>query len=53
MNETPSRRWWLGWLALGAPALWQLGLMMSAILRRLPYPYDLEWMEGGLLGHAA
>jgi len=23
-----------------------------AVVRRLPYPYDLEWMEGGMLCHA-
>jgi len=23
-----------------------------AVARRLAYPYDLEWMEGGMLGHA-
>jgi hypothetical protein len=37
---------------VAVPALWQLGLLVWAIWHRLPYPYDLEWMEGGLLNHA-
>lgn len=36
-----------------APALAQLGILAYAVARRLPYPYDLEWMEGGMLTHAA
>ncbi|MBP9203089.1 MAG: hypothetical protein KBG28_03935 [Kofleriaceae bacterium] len=43
---------WLVWLAATTPALIQLGLLVSAIAGRLTYPYDLEWMEGGLLQHA-
>jgi hypothetical protein len=36
---------------------WLVGLALAARLtalwaRRLPYPYDLEWMEGGMLAHA-
>jgi hypothetical protein len=42
----------LGWLLLAAPALYQLVLLATAIHGRLDYPYDLEWMEGGLLHHA-
>ena len=42
----------LPWLVIAAPALWQLVLLGSAIAGRLLYPYDLEWMEGGLLHHA-
>ena len=45
-------------LSLGALAL-ALGLALHAVysfffvsLRRLRYPYELEWMEGGMLGHA-
>ena len=41
------------WLLPIAPALAQLGLLLYAMLSRVGYPYDLEWMEGGLLGHAA
>jgi len=41
------------WLVPIAPALAQLGLMAYAVFSRVGYPYDLEWMEGGLLGHAA
>lgn len=37
------------WLALVLPALYQLGLLAWTIAHRYPYPYDLEWMEGGVL----
>jgi hypothetical protein len=42
----------LGWIVLAAPALWQLWLIAHAIGPRIAYPYDLEWMEGGMLHHA-
>src|ERR1700724_1957007 len=29
-----------------------LANLAFAFARRLAYPYDLEWMEGGMLGHA-
>ena len=35
------------------PAIWQIGLLAYTIARRVAYPFDLEWMEGGLLDHAA
>ena len=38
---------------ISIPALWQLALLATAVLARLTYPFDLEWMEGGLLDHAA
>jgi hypothetical protein len=41
------------WIALAAPGLWQLGLLAYATARRVAYPFDLEWMEGGMLVHAA
>lgn len=41
------------WLALAAPALGQLYLLVAAVAGRFLYPYDLEWMEGGMLDHAA
>lgn len=41
------------WLAAAAPALYQLFLLATAIAGRVAYPYDLEWMEGGMLHHAA
>jgi hypothetical protein len=44
--------WVALWIALAIPALWQLGLLARAIGGRFLYPYDLEWMEGGLLQHA-
>jgi hypothetical protein len=40
------------WVALALPAVLQLGLLVSAIHGRFGYPYDLEWMEGGMLHHA-
>jgi hypothetical protein len=40
------------WSAIAAPALYQIGLLIQAIAGRVAYPYDLEWMEGGMLHHA-
>ncbi|HUJ57149.1 MAG TPA: hypothetical protein VLX92_01590 [Kofleriaceae bacterium] len=40
------------WTVLAAPAVYQLVLLVTAIAGRIAYPYDLEWMEGGLLHHA-
>ncbi|MGE0869343.1 MAG: hypothetical protein AB7P03_12310 [Kofleriaceae bacterium] len=42
----------LPWLIAGVPALYQLILLCTAISGRVAYPYDLEWMEGGMLHHA-
>jgi hypothetical protein len=42
----------LPWLIVALPALYQLVLLASAISGRVFYPYDLEWMEGGMLHHA-
>ncbi|MBA3396112.1 MAG: hypothetical protein H0T89_26015 [Deltaproteobacteria bacterium] len=42
----------LPWLLVVLPALYQLGLLATAISGRVTYPYDLEWMEGGMLHHA-
>jgi hypothetical protein len=39
-------------IAVLLPALYQIGLLIQAIAGRIAYPYDLEWMEGGLLHHA-
>lgn len=41
------------WTLLAVPGLVQLGVLLYTVARRLPYPYDLEWMEGGMLAHAA
>jgi hypothetical protein len=52
---TPGRRRALeltAWLLLALPALYQLVLLATAIAGRVAYPYDLEWMEGGMLHHA-
>lgn len=43
---------WLVWIAIGVPAIGQLALLVITIFSRAAYPYDLEWMEGGLLAHA-
>jgi hypothetical protein len=40
------------WLLAAAPGIYQLGLLAVTVARRLAYPYDLEWMEGGMLNHA-
>ncbi|MGE0548980.1 MAG: hypothetical protein AB7O24_13155 [Kofleriaceae bacterium] len=42
----------LPWLIAGIPALYQIILLGTAIAGRAGYPYDLEWMEGGMLHHA-
>ncbi len=42
----------LPWVIIALPALYQLYLLSTAITGRLAYPYDLEWMEGGMLHHA-
>ncbi len=39
-------------LLVALPAFYQIYLLAAAIGHRLAYPYDLEWMEGGLLVHA-
>lgn len=51
---TPGRRVLhaLPWILVALPALYQLGLLATAIAGRVAYPYDLEWMEGGMLHHA-
>ena len=43
---------WVGWVVLAGPALAHLVLLAIAIAGRFGYPYDLEWMEGGMLHHA-
>lgn len=40
------------WIAVALPALYQISLLIQAIAGRVGYPYDLEWMEGGMLHHA-
>ena len=46
----PAQR--VAWVLLALPALYQLLLLATAIAGRVGYPYDLEWMEGGMLHHA-
>lgn len=49
-----GRKWLIRvvWLVLATPGLIQLGMLLYAMFARFAYPYDLEWMEGGLLGHS-
>ena len=42
----------VAWIGLAVPAVYQLLLLATAIAGRVTYPYDLEWMEGGMLHHA-
>ena len=42
----------LAWPVLALPGAAQLGLLLYTVARRVAYPYDLEWMEGGMLVHA-
>jgi hypothetical protein len=40
------------WVLVALPAVYQLVLLATAFAGRVGYPYDLEWMEGGMLHHA-
>jgi len=40
------------WLVVALPALYQIYTLSQCVSHRVAYPYDLEWMEGGLLVHA-
>src|SRR5688572_21865114 len=48
----PRRTLSLLWLIAAAPGLYQVALLAVTVARRLLFPYDLEWMEGGMLNHA-
>lgn len=50
MNPRPLHRLLL--LVPLALAAWLCVDVIGTWLARLPYPYDLEWMEGGVLAHA-
>ena len=53
MSARAQRAAWIAlWTVLAVPAIYQLVLLATAIGGRFSYPYDLEWMEGGLLHHA-
>lgn len=46
---------WRRWLVDGLPLLPGAILVLEVVstwARRAPYPFDLEWMEGGMLVHA-
>ncbi len=53
--KLPSRTTALrfAWGVAALPGLAQLYLLLAAVCSRFAYPYDLEWMEGGMLHHAA
>lgn len=51
--DLPPRARWLVWALLAAPAVIHIALLLYTTFSRVGYPYDLEWMEGGLLDHAA
>ncbi len=40
------------WTIGASMAIYLIGLFISTIGGRFSYPYDLEWMEGGMLHHA-
>ena len=46
-TEHPIEVWLSGFLFFSI-----LGFWLFTVLQRLLYPYDLEWMEGGMLIHA-
>src|SRR5262245_34390996 len=41
-----------GGAALSLCAIWVMGMFAWVVARRIAYPYDLEWMESGMLCHA-
>lgn len=51
-EQTPSGVVLLLRLALALVSLAVLGIFGWMVAHRLPYPYDLEWMESGMLCHA-
>ncbi|MBP9088932.1 MAG: hypothetical protein KBG15_22615, partial [Kofleriaceae bacterium] len=50
----PHVRWlhYGAWAVGASMAIYLIGLLISTIGGRFSYPYDLEWMEGGMLHHA-
>lgn len=53
MSGARDRAWQIAAVIVSLPGLWHVGLMLYTVAMRIAYPYDLEWMEGGLLDHAA
>src|SRR5690242_9668573 len=49
MRRIAERALWIALLLVGAA---HLVLFLYVIARRFAYPFDLEWMEGGMLLHA-
>jgi hypothetical protein len=56
--EQPPGPWlvrgvrWSGWAAWGA-AILALAVFLGLSVLRLTYPFELEWLEGGVLQHVA
>jgi hypothetical protein len=55
-DDLPPGPWlgrWARWTRWGAWAavFLSLGTFLFVALRRLPYPFELEWLEGGILQH--
>ena len=40
-------------LVVLSAALYFLGILAAAVVARVAYPYEIEWMEGGVLAHVA
>src|SRR5262245_18345694 len=38
---------------LAALAAWYVGVFLYVAVRRLGFPYEIEWMEGGIYEHVA
>lgn len=51
MENKPESPRWLDWVG-GVFFVGVLSIWLYTVLLRLNYPYDLEWMEGGMLIHA-
>ena len=43
----------LVWVLVSLPGVALAWVLLYTVFARLGYPYDLEWMEGGLLTHSA
>ena len=50
-SDLLSRLTRLARLALGAAAVLALLAFLYAVLKRIGYPYELEWMEGSMVDH--
>lgn len=51
LSTEPDRLHWTWWLA-GTLAIVAAYVFVTAAWKRVPYPHELEWMEGALADHA-